>query len=288
MSSLQNTPLFLHFTAPLLHFRFCDNPDFIGFPAFSSVVGYQTQTVVGSGITWSLATFKQIDKNLSAQTLSSFAIPTDQSFSSGDSIVLEIYDETGSLEGAYSFVDEDNAPFYSLNVTGWYPLEKMLYWEATDDDCANDLVVPFGKGVIITSAEADTSLTFAGQVLDEAKTYDVVGGGITWTGNATPVDLTLGDLAIPTDQSFSSGDSIVLEIYGSSGSLEGAYSFVDEDNAPFYSLNVTGWYPLEKMLYWEATDDDCANDTVAIPAGKMVIITSAEADTTLTLPNPME
>ena len=243
---------------------------------------------MGSGITWSLSTFKQIDKDLTAQTLGSFAIPTDQGFLSGDSIVLEIYDETGSLEGSYSFVDTANAGIYSLTKTGWYPFEKILYWEATDDDCANDLVVPFGKGVIITSAEADTSLTFAGQVLEESKTYDVVGGGITWTGNSTPVDLTLGDLAIPTDEGFLSGDSIVLEIYDSSGTLEGAYSFVDAGNAGTYGLTKTGWYPFEKILYWEATDDDCANETVSVPAGKMVIITSAEADTTLTLPNPME
>ena len=251
-------------------------------------MGYQTQTVVGSGITWSLATFKQIDKELSAQTLSSFAIPTDQGFVSGDTIVLEIYDETGSLEGAYSFVDEGNASLYGLSVTGWYPLEKMQYWEATDDDCANDVVVPYGKGVIITSSEADTTLTFAGQVVDESKTYDVVGGGITWTGNSTPVNLKLGDLAIPTDQGFVSGDTLVLEIYSETGSLEGAYSFVDEGNASLYGLSVTGWYPLEKMQYWEATDDDCANETVSVPTGKMVIITSGEADTTLTLPNPME
>ena len=49
---------------------------------------------------------------------------------------------------------------------------------------------------------------------------------------------------------------------------------------------VTGWYPLEKMQQWEATDADLSND-VPVAAGKMVIITSGEADTTLTLPNPM-
>ena len=254
----------------------------------SDVVGYQNKTVVGSGVTWALSTFKQIDKGLTAQTLSSFAIPTDQGFLSGDSIVLEIYDETGSLEGAYSFVDADNAAGYGLSYTGWYPLEKMQNWEALDDDCANDVVVPYGKGVIIVSAEADTALTFAGQVIGEAQTFDVVGGGVTWTGNATPVDLTLGDLAIPTDQGFLSGDSIVLEIYDETGSLEGAYSFVDADNAAGYGLSYTGWYPLEKMQNWEATDEDCANTTVQVPAGKMVIIVSAEGDTTLTLPNPME
>lgn len=123
-------------------------------------MGYQTQTVVGSGVTWALSTFKQIDKDLTAQTLGSFAIPTDQGFGSGDTIVLEIYDETGSLEGAYSFVDEDNAVGYGLSNTGWYPLEKMQQWEATDADCANETVaVPAGKMVIIVSGEADTTLT---------------------------------------------------------------------------------------------------------------------------------
>lgn len=133
---------------------------FSGFPASTSVVGYQTQTAVGSGITWALSTFKQIDKELSGQTLGSFALPTDQGFTSGDSIVLEIYNESGSLDGAYSFVDEDNASLYGLTKTGWYPLEKMQNWEATDTDCANESVtIPAGKLVIITSGEADTTLT---------------------------------------------------------------------------------------------------------------------------------
>ena len=202
--------------------------------------------------------------------------------------MLEIYNESGTLDGEYSFVDADNAATYGLTKTGWYPLFEMQNWLATDDDCANDVVVPFGKGVIITSGEADTTATFAGQVLDEEKSFEVVGGGITWTGNATPVNIKLGDLALPTDQSFSSGDSIVLEIYNEAGNLDGEYSFVDADNAATYGLTKTGWYPLFEMQNWLATDDDCANTKVTIPAGKMVIITSGEADTTLTLPNPMK
>ena len=253
-----------------------------------SVVGYQNQTVVGGGITWTMSTFKQMDKSLEAQTLASFAIPTDQSFGSGDTIVLEIYNENGTLDGEYSFLDEDNASNWGLTKTGWYPLELIQEWTATDDDCANDTVIPFGHGVIITSGEADTTVTFAGQVLDEEKTYDIVGGGITWTGNATPVDLKLGDLALPVDQGFGSGDTIVLEIYNENGTLDGEYSFLDEDNASNWGLTKTGWYPLELIQEWTATDDDCANDTVDIPSGKMVIITSGEADTTLTLPNPMK
>ena len=235
-----------------------------------------------------MSTFQEIGKELEAQTLASYALPTDQEFFSGDTIVLEIYNESGSLEGDYSFVDEANTSTYGLTKTGWYPLEKMQNWEATDEDLSNDVVIPFGKGVIITSGEADTTLTFAGQVVAESKSFVIHGNnGITWTGNATPVPLKLGDFALPTDQEFFSGDTIVLEIYNENGSLDGDYSFVDEVNTGTYGLTKTGWYPLEKMQNWEATDDDCANESVEIPAGKMVIITSGEADTTLTLPNPM-
>lgn len=243
--------------------------------------------MTSGGFTWSVATLKQIGNEFANQTLSSFVIPTDKSFGGGDTITLEIYNESGSLDGAYSFVDEANTANYGLANTGWYPLEKMQNWEATDEDLSNDVVVPFGKGVIIYSGEADATLTFAGEVVNEAKSYAIVSGGFTWTGNATPVDLTLGDLAIPTDQSFGGGDTITLEMYNETGSLDGAYSFVDEANTANYGLTNTGWYPLEKMQNWEATDEDLSND-VAISAGRMVIIYSGEADTTLTLPNPME
>ena len=233
-----------------------------------------------------MSTFKQMDKELAGQTLSTFAIATDEGFGSGDSIVLEIYNEAGTLDGEYSFVDEANASTYGLSETGWYPLSLMQEWTATDDDCANDVVIPYGHGVIITSGEADTTATISGQVVNESKTYDVVGYGITWTGNSTPVDLKIGDLALPVNQGFGSGDSIVLEIYNEDGTLDGEYSFVDEANASTYGLSETGWYPLSLMQEWTATDADCVNTTVEIPSGKMVIITSGEADTTLTLPDP--
>lgn len=241
-----------------------------------------------NGISWLVSTMPQIGTSLEQQTLSSFKIPTDSSFLSGDSIVLEIYNSSGSLEGAYSFVDEANCGNYGLTTPGWYPYDLMVSWMATDDDLANDIVVPFGSGVIITSSEADSKVTFAGEVRNATSSVVIYGNnGITWTGNATPLSCKLGDFAIPTDSSFLSGDSIVLEIYNSAGNLEGAYSFVDETNCGNYGLSNPGWYPYDLMVSWMATDDDCVNETVTIGPGKMVVITSSEADTTLTLPNPL-
>ena len=110
----------------------------------SNVVGYQDLELSGNnGISWLVSTMPEVGTSLEQQTLSSFKIPTDSSFLSGDSIVLEIYNSAGSLEGAYSFVDETNCGNYGLTNPGWYPYDLMVSWQATDEDLSNDVVVPF-------------------------------------------------------------------------------------------------------------------------------------------------
>ena len=98
---------------------------------------------------------------------------------------------------------------------------------------------------------------------------------------------TLGSFVIPTDTGFGSGDSIVLEIYGTDGKLKGEYSFLDEDNAASWGVSNPGWYPYDLVLEWTVSDADIAND-IPLASGQMVIITSGEDDTTLTLPDPMK
>ena len=214
-------------------------------------------------------------------------MPTDQNFSSGSSIEMAVYDSDGSLASRYYFVDNLNASILGLSKAGWYDADAVFGWYATDADLADNEIIPFGYGVIITSGEADVPMTFSGQVVAEEKSYKINGNnGITWTGNATPTEITLGDMAIPTDQNFSSGSSIELAIYGADGALASRYYFVDELNSSILGLTTPGWYDADAVFGWYATDADLKN-SVKIPAGQMVIITSGEADTTLTLPNPM-
>lgn len=126
----------------------------------SITVGYQNQTLLGNGgINWMVATLQDMNNKLEEQTLASFIVPTDESFMSGDSIILEIYGTDGKLKGEYSFCDEVNCGNYGLTNPGWYPYEKMMYWEAMDDDLCNNVPLASGQLVIITSSEADTTLT---------------------------------------------------------------------------------------------------------------------------------
>ena len=125
------------------------------------VVGYQNQTLFGNnGINWMVATLQDMRNTLEEQTLGSFVIPTDQSFGGGATIILEIWGTDGKLVGSYSFCDEENCGSYGLTNPGWYPLDVMEEWTATDADLMNNVIpVKSGQMVIITSGEADTTLT---------------------------------------------------------------------------------------------------------------------------------
>jgi hypothetical protein len=255
----------------------------------ANVVGYQQQKLVGgTSFNWLISTFQQVGKELEAQTVGSFAIPTDAGFMSSDSVFMEVYGTDGSLQAQYAFVDEANIANFGLTVPGWYDYATISNWDpVTDEDCKNNEILPFGTGVIITSGEDDSVVTFSGQVYEGEQSYTLVGGtSFNWTGNSTPIDLYLKDFAIPTDSCFMSSDSLFMEVYGTDGSLKAQYAFVDEANMANFGLTVPGWYDYATISNWDpVTDEDCKNETVKINAGQMVIITNGEADTTLTLPN---
>ena len=257
----------------------------------SNVVGYLESSLVGeNSFNWMISPLQQIGKGLEQQTVGSYVIPTDSGFMSSDSVYMEVYGTDGSLKAQYAFVDEANIGNFDLTVPGWYDYETISNWDpVTDEDYKNDELLPFGTGVIITSSEANSSVTFSGQVYDKEQTYELYGGNsFNWTGNSTPVDIYLKDFAIPTDSGFMSSDSIYMEVYGTDGSLKAQYTFVDEANIGNFDLTVPGWYDYETISNWDpVTDEDCRNNTVQIKAGQMVIITNSEGDTTLTLPNPL-
>ena len=255
----------------------------------ANIVGYNKNTLAGgTAYNWVIATFQQIGKTAENQTVGAFQIPTDQEFQSGDSVFMEVYGTKGSRIAKYTFVDEKNMVDHDLTKPGWYPFEPISNWDdVTDDDCVNDTVLPMGTGVVITSGEADSALTFAGQVFPAEQPYTLYGNtSYNWLGNSTPVSLYLKDFAIPADQEFQSGDSIFMERYGTNGGRIAKYAFVDEKNMVDHDLTTPGWYPFNLISDWEdVTDDDCLNEKEQIPAGEMTLITSGEADTTITLPD---
>lgn len=256
-------------------------------------MGYQKNTLNGNNrINWVVSTFQQVGKTLENQTVISFQIPDDKEFMGSNSIVLQMYNNTGSCEKRFYFLDQTNAELEEVSKTGWYDADAYdANGGYTNDDYRGDETIPFGYGVIITSGEYDSDLTFAGQVVStDTKTlsFDLYGNNrITWTGNMTPVSIALKDFAIPTNLGFQGSNSIQLEVYGITGSCERRYYFLDEETAELEEVAAPGWYDAD--AYDDNggyTNDDLRNDKTLDP-GQMVIITSGEQDTTLTIPTAL-
>ena len=255
----------------------------------ANVVGYQNINVPQQGYTWTLATVEQIGVSDEDQTMDMFQLPKDIMLGSSSGILLEFYDEGRNPIGRYYYLDEVTAvEAESLSKGGWYDADfydNNYYF--TDECYAGDAKIPFGKGVIITSSEfQDLTLTFAGQVVAGSKTFDVPMQGYTWTGNCTPVDLKMKDMAIPADFMLGSSSGILFEFYDEASNPIGRYYFLDEVTATeAESLSCAGWYDAnfyDENYYFI---DDCLCNEDPMPSAKMCIITSSEfADTTLTIP----
>lgn len=245
-----------------------------------------------NSINWVVSTFQQVGKTLEGQTVSSFQIPDDRNFMGSDSIVLEMYNNTGSCEKRFYFLDKTTAELEEVSKTGWYNADAYdVNGGFTDDDYCGDETIPYGCGVIITSSERDSDLTFSGQVVStDTKTisFDLYGNNrINWTGNMTPVSISLKDLAIPTNLGFQGSDTIQLEVYGIKGSCERRYYFLDEGTAELEDVSDPGWYDADAYdTNGGYTNEDLCNDETLDP-GQMVIITSSEQDTTLTIPTAL-
>lgn len=259
----------------------------------ANVVGYQKITMKGNGYTWVGATIKAMDNTLEEQRVGDFKVPTDLGFIGYDSVFFETYNDDGTADKKYYFVDEGFLDGYfteTLEKPGWYDAEYYDggMYEFRNEDYAADDILPFGKGAIITSFEVDTDITFSGEVLGESKTFTLVGNGYTWASNCSPVPVALKDLAVPTDSGFIGYDSVFLETYNTDGTPKKKYYFVDEGFLDGYfteTLEAPGWYDAEYYdsgMYEFRNEDYAGTDTLA--PGELAIITSFEADTTYTIP----
>ena len=255
----------------------------------ANVVGYQNINVPQQGYTWTLATVEQIGVTDENQTMDMFQFPSDIMLGASNGILLEFYDENSTPIGRYYYLDEVTATeAEGLSKGGWYDADFYDENYYFIDECyAGDAKIPFGKGVIITSGEfQDLTLTFAGQVVTGSKTFDVPMQGYTWTGNCTPIDLKMKDMAIPAEFVLGSSSGILFEFYDEASNPIGRYYYLDEFTAiEVEGVSYAGWYDAnfyDENYYF--IDDVFANEET-MPSAKMCIITSSElADTTITVP----
>ena len=250
----------------------------------SSVVGYQTKTVNGEaagGYTWALTTMPSVGVGLEELTLSSWQVtPPAGGLWSESSVNVVTFDTAGQIAGSYVYLDDVQCAMFGVEP-GWYTNDSIVNWAP---ESANDVVIPFGQGVQIGS-DSGATVTFAGEVLGEAKSFDINGedaGGYTWTGNCSPVDLTLADLAItPPAGGLWSESSVNVVTFDAAGQIAGSYVYLDDVQCAMFGVEP-GWYTNDSVVNWAP---ESAGD-VAIEAGEMFQVGS-DCGAVITVPSAL-
>ena len=238
----------------------------------ANVVGYQEKNIVDSnvgGFTWALATLSGVGENREEMKLSSWKITAPEGgLWSEVSVLVNTFDAEGQIDGAYVYLDEVQGATYSVEP-GWYTSDSVAAWAP---ESANDVLIPFGTGVQIGS-DCGATVTFSGEVASgdvDITINDSAAGGYTWTGNCSPVDLTLADLAITAPEGgLWSEVSVLVNTFDAEGQIDGAYVYLDEVQGATYSVEP-GWYTSDSVAAWAPE----SAGSVDIDAGEMFQIGS--------------
>ena len=247
------------------------------------VVGYQTLGIndeVAGGATSFLCTIPAVGLDRDATTLAEFKITPPETGLTGElSIVMNTFDTAGQVAGEFAYLDEVNAAMMGVDP-GWYTFESVVAWTP---ESADSTIIPFGCGVQIMS-DCGGSVTFAGEVAGEVTfvvNSDEV-GGVTTTGNCSPVNRTLSDISITPPEAGLTGElSIVMNMFNAEGQVEGEYAYLDETNASMMGVEP-GWYTFESVVGWVP---ESAGET-PVAAGDMFQIMS-DCGAMITIPSPL-
>jgi hypothetical protein len=249
----------------------------------ANVVGYQNKTIADStagGYTWILSTLPSVGVAEDQLTLGSWVVTAPEGgLTSELSVRMNTFNTEGQIEGDYVYVDDFQASMYGWEA-GWYTFDSIVNFMP---ESANNVIVPYGIGVQIGS-DCGAIVTFAGQVAGE-RSYtinDSAAGGYTWTGNSTPINLTLKDFAItPPEGGLTSELSIRMNTFNAGGQIEGDFVYVDDFQASMYGWEA-GWYTFESIVNFmpESVGD------VPVASGEMFQIGS-DCGATITVPSAL-
>ena len=221
-------------------------------------MGYQTKASLGNSyFKFVVPTFNTTGGG--TMTLKDIALVYKGDDATGQKIwTLDI---GGATDKAYYFVNEEAADFEGVEV-GWYT-------DTSFKTSANNVPIPFGQGFALVAGSDTTSIRFMGKV-ETAEFADVTGGSIfNFSGNFSPTELTLKDIALIYSGDDATGQKIwTLDI---GGATEKAYYYVNEAAADFEGVEV-GWYT-DTSFTTSANDVPMnAGDGIAVVAGSAIQI----------------
>lgn len=241
------------------------------------MVGYQNKAASEDGLNWVVSTFLPVGTAADDVTLADLSVsegwdPTQDS--------VQLFNGNGGTAGLYTYINAEVAADNEIEGgAGWYDSNEIDEGNFVKCDSVS---IPYGTGMAIACADSSTAMVFAGEVQKGTVAFAMSAGGLNWTGNALPVDITLGDMTAgetwdPTQDS--------VQYFNGNGGTAGLYTYISAEVAADNEIEGgAGWY--------DSNEIDEGNfvpvNNVELPAGKAFAVSVATDNTTVILPKALD
>lgn len=189
----------------------------------------------------------------------------------------------GGVLAMYYYVDADTASMWS-GSEGWYlDTEIDNYEDGDTPTCQNSVTLSVGQMLVVSSATDGAAVVFSGAVASEDVELTLDTTARNFLVNCTPVDITLGDVAVNASFAPISDTVYTINAYGG---VEAMYYYVDADTASMWS-GSEGWYLDTEIDNYEDGDTPTCQNSVAVTAGQGLVVSSATDGAAIILPSPL-
>ena len=236
----------------------------IGDITTSNVVGFQDKDLTFGGNAFVIQTFLPMDATVSTTKLGDISVTEDWD-PTGDFIAtLQV---SGDVDTGYTYLIKDYAEALGGTVAGWYKSDEVDGGDVSESGVQDAVVLPYAQGFLAYN-NSGAKLRFAGEVVAGDTELATTLGGNAFSGNASPVDITLADLTVSEDWD-PTGDFIAtLQV---SGDVDTGYTYLIKDYAEALGGTVAGWYLSADVDGGDVSESGVQNDVV-ISAGQAFLI----------------
>ena len=245
----------------------------------ANTVGYQEKDLTFGGNAFVIQTFLPMGMTVSTTKLGDISV-TDEWDPTGD--LIATLTPEGANAAEYTYLIKDYAEALGGTVAGWYLAEEVNNGDVSESGLQDDVVLPYAQGFLAFN-NSGAKLRFAGEVVAGDTELATTLGGNAFSGNASPVDITLADLVVSEDWD-PTGDLIATLTAEGMNAVEYTYLIADYAEA-LGGDPVAGWYLAEEVNNGDVSVSGIQNDVV-ISAGQALLIFQ-NSGATITLPSAL-